>query len=666
MLYPVGCSFYCRGSSILALATNLSASWRVSNQCGVVSYSEISDHEIGLCDISVTVRIIRNMSSMKFRVEVFKELFPLYSADVNGALELGRQDAGEPNAVALVQTNGKQRLIIADHGVTALARHQLHAELLQDGTLRMTNLSKDVPVKDATRQTLEKSATRVYPLPTTFVFPAASLSVKFDRCSSESDPEFELQSLATKTMAPGTRLAFSESLSDSVNGELPQEIPQLDRIVQGLREAMEIYQNVRTEEALYDAAVTGAVKLCGFDGAKLLRLSQGTWQEVRQFGTFHTEISQFVLRQVLKQTKTLWNSGRHEATESLLRLEAVIAVPILDRAGTVIGALYGERRSQIRINARRMITQTDAQLMEILAFGVASEISRQKQEEESRRLQVRFEQFFSPELARELEAQPDLLEGRDVEVSILFCDIRGFSRISERVDTKTIFRFINEVIGACSECVISRGGVLVDYVGDAVMAMWGAPQIQENHAELACLTAIDILERLPALNSEWESKIGEEVHFSIGINSGPARAGNAGSDQKFKYGPLGKTVNLASRVQGATKYFKNQVLVTRTTADQVRDKFNVRKLCDARVINVHEPVGLCELSREENQKLKRVYENALKKFETGEFRIAARLLSHLLEEFPEDGPTQVLLSRCVKSICDGPDPEHPILILKHK
>ena len=602
---------------------------------------------------------------MAFHVQVFENETRRFAAEIAGILELGRQQRGDPGAVAMIRADGNQRLIVADKDFTELARQQLRVEPLTDGTLRLTNLSSNVALRFNAGEALEASASLVVSMPLT-VYVSTSRFVTFQENGPPAEPELVLEGLSTRTLAPGMRQAFSDSFADLLSHELSPDGPDLDRIVRGLREAMEIYQNVRTVEGLYNAAVTGAVKVVGFDGARLLRYTDGVWQEVQQFGNFHSAVSQFVLGEVLKHTKALWNSGTSKATESLVKLDAVIAVPILNRAGAVIGALYGERQSRVGRSAFRMITPTDAQLMELLAHGVASELSRQTHEEESRRLQIRFEQFFSPELARELEAQPNLLEGRDVEVSILFCDIQGFSRISERVDTQTIFKFINEVIGACSACVVKHGGVLVDYVGDAVMAMWGAPQLQPNHAELACRAALDMLTRLPDLNTRWESLIGEEVHFSIGINSGQARAGNAGSEHKFKYGPLGKTVNLASRVQGATKYFKTRILITTATAKAVSTEFYRRKLCDGQVVNMLESVGLFELNTQAAQTLNHGYEQALERFESKEFRIAARQLSHLLEEFPNDGPTLVLLSRCVNAIVDGPEPDHPVLILKSK
>jgi adenylate cyclase len=612
-----------------------------------------------------TLSALQSYDHMTFRIHVFDNETRMFSGDVEGVLELGRQQNGEPPSFAMFPTGGKQRLVIADLTFTKIARHQLRIEPLNDGTLRLTNLSSNVALRLRGEEALEVETSRVLVMPVT-VYISPTQYVKLHDVTAESNASPEFESLATRTLAPGMRQQFSTFVPMAPGTRVLVDGEQIERIVQGLREAMEILQNARTADALYDAAVTGAVKVVDFDGAKLLRYSNDQWKEEKQYGRFQSAVSQHVLNEVLKHSKTHWSSTSGRATESLAKLDAFIAVPVLDRTGNVIGALYGERQCRLDTNSFREITRTDAHLMELLAYGVASELSRRSHEEESRRLQTRFEQFFSPELARELEAQPNLLEGRDVDVSILFCDIRGFSRISERVDTLTIFRFINEVIGAVSECVVRSGGVVVDYVGDAVMAMWGAPQVQPNHAELACRAALEMFARLPDLNSAWHSRIGEDIDFAIGINTGPARAGNSGSEHKFKYGPLGKTVNLASRVQGATKYLKTRILITKATATAVRQQFHCRKICDGQVININEPVGFYELNSKEDLVLNHGYEHALRMFEEQQFRPAARELSLLLEQFPHDGPTVVLLSRCVNAIVDGPEQEHPILVLKGK
>ncbi|MDF2376936.1 MAG: response regulator [Verrucomicrobiales bacterium] len=273
-----------------------------------------------------------------------------------------------------------------------------------------------------------------------------------------------------------------------------------------------------------------------------------------------------------------------------------------------------------------------------------------------------FEQHFTPELARELARNPDpmKMQARQAEVSVLFCDIRGFSTISERLGPSQTIDWLSGVMGEFSTIVIELGGVLVDYTGDELMALWGAPNRQPNHAELACRAALDIMASLPKLNAQWEELVGAETSVGIGVNTGEALVGNVGTHRKFKYGPLGTAVNLASRVQGATKYLKTSLLITGETASQLPDSFGKRRLCQVVVKNIRKPVNLVELeppgSSEDWQELATKYEEALLQFEESNFRRASSILSDCLMSTPNDGPSLQLMSRVVDAMLnDGKD-----------
>ena len=246
---------------------------------------------------------------------------------------------------------------------------------------------------------------------------------------------------------------------------------------------------------------------------------------------------------------------------------------------------------------------------------------------EKKRLREReFGQFFTPELARYYVRHPELLkQGREAEVTVMFCDIRGFSKISEQLGPSETVEWVSDVMAALSDSVIKYRGVLVDYIGDELMAMWGAPEEQPDHAELSCQAAIEMLTRLPELSDRWESVTGHPTRVGIGLNTGLAQVGNTGSHRKFKYGPLGNTVNIASRVQGATKYLQTGLVVTGTTWQQMGQQFATRRLCKARVVNIEQPIDLyevlcCDREHDLGQRLR--YEEALKKFESQEFRLA--------------------------------------------
>jgi adenylate cyclase len=248
------------------------------------------------------------------------------------------------------------------------------------------------------------------------------------------------------------------------------------------------------------------------------------------------------------------------------------------------------------------------------------------------------------------------MQARQAEVTVLFCDIRGFSTLSERLGPAQTIDWLSGVMGEFSTIVIEHGGVLVDYTGDELMAMWGAPNEQPNHADLACQAAIGIMNSLDELNEKWQPIVGAETEVGIGINTGEALVGNVGTHRKFKYGPLGTVVNLASRVQGATKFLKSSLLISGNTAEQLPDDAKTRRLCQVRVQNIHTSVDLHELelpgTPDNWQHLVTQYEAALNQFESGNFRRASAILGDVLLTVPNDGPSLQLMRRIVDAMLE--------------
>jgi adenylate cyclase len=178
-----------------------------------------------------------------------------------------------------------------------------------------------------------------------------------------------------------------------------------------------------------------------------------------------------------------------------------------------------------------------------------------------------------------------------------------------------------------------------------------------------------MLAGVPALSERWHRVLGEPTLLGIGVNSGSAQVGNVGSRHKFKYGALGNTVNLGSRVQGATKYFKAPVLITGSTREQLPPTFQTRRLGQVRVVNIDVGVDLYELfppALSHAGQARAEYEKALALFEKKEFGAAAAILSHWRDVCPTDDPVLVLLYRAVRAMVEGVPPGHPVWELKEK
>lgn len=296
---------------------------------------------------------------------------------------------------------------------------------------------------------------------------------------------------------------------------------------------------------------------------------------------------------------------------------------------------------------------------------------------EKMRLREReFGQFFPPKLARMFARRPNLirdLPSKHAEVSVLFCDIREFTAISERLGPDKTMRWLRAVMHELSELVIANEGVLVDFAGDEIMAMWGAPEEIPDHAARACDTAVQILQRLPSMSEAWQEVIRGDTDLAVGINSGRAMVGHIGTARKTKYGPLGDTVNCGSRVLGATKYLQTNLLITGATKralDQQWRGGDLRRLCRVRLKNIEKPVELYEVQPRSDvadaAPLRARYETALAHFENEAFQQASAVLGQLLVDYPDDGPSLMLMSRVVGAMLAHDDCFDPVWTLKGK
>lgn len=249
------------------------------------------------------------------------------------------------------------------------------------------------------------------------------------------------------------------------------------------------------------------------------------------------------------------------------------------------------------------------------------------------------------------------------DISVMVCDIRGFSKICETRHPGDTIRWISDVMNSLSESILKSGGTIVDYVGDEIMAMWGAPVESDNHPEIAASCALEIQEEVERLSEKWRPELQASLAVGIGIHSGLAVCGNTGSQRRVKYGPLGNTVNLASRVQGTTKYLRSSILVTNDTRNRIKKTCISRRVCRIRVSNLKEPVELFELldPRVRTEKLEffRLYEEVLSKFESsdGDEEIIQQTVARaaqLLAENPNDGPARLLMSRILQVSLGNP------------
>jgi adenylate cyclase len=601
--------------------------------------------------------------SAPWTLTIYESRQPIATIEVPGRAELGRQANLEEKALSCLPTGTSWRVVVADKEAKAIPRRFVLVEPGRNDSFRITNLSKS---------TLELDDGRRLPPEHSDLIDSGVLIVAGDRRLRLQPPPTlpPLLALDEATLPPGQNVLPPAPFAC---GAASVEVRGLLR---WLRSVMDVLQSAATSGDFFAKAARALVEVVRLDSGEVLIREPGGWREEARHRAPHAPAaprpaSQRLLSRVCQDKRTYRgapDAGLAEAP-SLQEVEAVVAAPILDRNAEVLGVLYGDRRVGSGAGAGP-VSEVEALLVELLAGGVAAGLARMEQEKKALTVQVQFEQFFTADLARFLATQPDLLKGRDAEVTVLFCDVRGFTRLSERLGPETTMSWIGDVLTELSECVRREKGVLVDYVGDELLAMWGAPaQPQTDHAQRACRAALAMLDRLPRLDERWRDRIGGPTLIGVGVNTGVARVGNSGSAQKFKYGPLGNTVNLGSRVQGATKHLKCRLLITGSTAAKLDDGFARRRLCRVRVVNIAEPVDLFELAPGDRPGWADAcaeYGRALAEFERRLFRESARRLADLRAKQPDDGPALVLLSRAVNCMVEEPDPFDPIWTLPSK
>jgi adenylate cyclase len=605
-------------------------------------------------------------------IRVFDRNRQVFTGEFDGVVELGRQtDPAEP-VYASHSALGRGRVALARLDEHTVSRHHAEVERLPGGLVRLKNLSAVNALTLSEGVEVGPNTSAEVPLPV--ILAIGRKTVHIEEGDAEESDGVPIQGLAEATQLPGHAPAAAR---------LPSlELPagrgiEAEALVRWLQTIMDVLHTAACSSDFFQRAANGIVDVVGLDCGQVLIREGDDWRVAESVSASGSPAasrgwrpSRRVLARLRDERRTLWQEpDLEDVSTSLAGVRAVVAAPILDRQGEVIGAIYGERLMGGRSSGIPRVAKVDAMLMELLARGVAAGLARVEQEKATLAARVQFEQFFTPELAHELAARPDLLRGQDREVTLLFCDIRGFSRVSERLGSSGTMRWIGDTMGALSECVLAHRGVLVDYIGDELIAMWGAPKEEPDHPRLACLAALDILARLPALNARWLDELGEPIGLGIGINTGVAQVGNTGSVHKFKYGALGNTVNVASRVQGATRYLKSDVLVTGSTHCRIGPGFSTRRLGKVAVVNIAEPQELHELALAGNpdwEELKRGYDLALTQFEAQDFREAARTLGNLLADHPADGPSLLLLSRTVDYLFRGAEGFDPVFRLSGK
>jgi len=282
-------------------------------------------------------------------------------------------------------------------------------------------------------------------------------------------------------------------------------------------------------------------------------------------------------------------------------------------------------------------------------------------EREKRRTREAFSRYLNPQLAEMVSENPEMLAlgGTRRCLTVLFSDIRGFTSISEGLEPETLVEILNVYLGEMTGIVFRHDGTLDKYIGDAIMAVWGAPVACEDHAARACAAALDMGQRLRDKHAEWAGRGWPRIDAGIGLHTGDMVSGNMGSSDHLSYTVIGDNVNLGSRLEGLTKNYGVSLLVSEATLAAAGGGFVARELDVVAVkgkalpVRIYELLGrAAEASRWDD--LIARFEAALELFRGRNWQEAEAAFAALLEAYPGDGPSKTYIGRCRRFAAEPP------------
>ena len=301
----------------------------------------------------------------------------------------------------------------------------------------------------------------------------------------------------------------------------------------------------------------------------------------------------------------------------------------------------------------------------VVNYAVITSFRMIFEEGEKRKIRKTFSQYLSPGVIALIEKDPQKYirpGGETKELTVMFSDIRGFTTLSEGLSADELVLLLNEYLGEMTDVIFRSLGTLDKYIGDAIMAFWGSPYPQTDHAYRACACALEMVRSLEKLNTRWQAQGRKQISIGVGLNSGPVNVGNMGSAKRLAWTVMGDNVNLASRLEGMTKEYRTRVVISEGTYRQIADKFVCRDLDKIRVKGKLQPVTIYELldfaeQKEKYEPLLSPFRHAMEAYREQNWQEAARRLGEMLTRFPDDGPTQIFLDRVLEFIQNAPEPD---------
>ena len=286
-------------------------------------------------------------------------------------------------------------------------------------------------------------------------------------------------------------------------------------------------------------------------------------------------------------TRPYWTNVAELGSSFGLALVVMIAVLLLPwyfgaalMPATIVGLFYGS--SHLFTKHDYLVDWSYPVLTVFIAWSIAAFLRFMEEHKLRMQIKKQFEHYLAPAMVKKLQKNPDLLKlgGDTRELTLLFCDIRGFTPISEqyKTDPQGLTKLINRFLTPMTDIIMINDGTIDKYMGDCIMAFWNAPLDVEDQRKLAIKTSHEMIEHLKKLNAELEAENSLPINIGIGLNTGDVVVGNMGSNQRFDYSCLGDAVNLASRLEGQSKGYGVGLILGEETARDMEDEFVILEL----------------------------------------------------------------------------------------
>lgn len=289
-----------------------------------------------------------------------------------------------------------------------------------------------------------------------------------------------------------------------------------------------------------------------------------------------------------------------------------------------------------------------------LTFLIGTSYSYATEGRQRRLIKQTFARYMDSTLVEHVLKNPHLMHpgGERYRVTIFFSDMAGFTALSEKLDPQALALLLHRAHTIFTRVIIGHGGVIDKYIGDAVMAFWGAPLRRDNDEIRACTAALECMKALDGLNRELAREGLSPISIRIGMHTGDAIVGNMGSEHVFDYTAVGDTVNLASRLEAANKHFGTTIMVSEATLEKTGDSFISRELGMIEVkgktvpVKIHELLGTAADMSAELAERTTTYAAACDLLRDRKIADAARLFADLAERFPHDNAARFHRDRC--------------------